>query len=185
MFEFDNYTYFSLSVYPLLLHFPSHVEDTKFNSANLIFIKTDKYRLTETRNVSSTNLVMGQVKILEWGEKLSPAKSDSRVSPPMVPDLEMLKKEIRASNLQNSEFFAGSTFGESPPPSALPLPSFVCSEKLHCNLLLLFEVVSKAWCFLGFALSHYASLIFLKRLAVGCDWNQVFLGFIVVLIYTV
>ena len=177
MFEFDNYTYFSLSLYPLLLHFPSHVEDTKFNSANLIFIKTDKYRLTETRNVSSTNLVMGQVKILEWGEKLSPAKSDSRVSPPMVPDLEMLKKEIRASNLQNSEFFAGSTFGESPPPSALPLPSFVFSEKLHCNLLLLFEVISKAWCFIGFALSHYASLIFFEE--VGC-WTRLkssFFGF--------
>ena len=65
---------------------------------------------------SSVNLVIGQVKILKRGEKWSaPPKShdDSRVPPLSTDDPEMLSKE----------FFAGTTFDESPPPSALPLPS--------------------------------------------------------------
>ena len=130
MFEFDKYTYFSLSLYPLLLHFQSHVEDTKFNSANLIFIKmirTDKYRLTETKNVSSANLVMGQVKILKRDEKWSP--------PPK-------NKEISASTMKSPEFFAGTTFDESPLPSALPLPSLAWLQNPRHNLLLRFEAAA-------------------------------------------
>ena len=57
---------------------------------------------------------------------------DSHVSPLSTDDPEMLSKE----------FFAGTTFDESPPPSALPLPSLAWLQNSRHNLLLRFEAAA-------------------------------------------
>ncbi|CAK8560141.1 unnamed protein product [Lathyrus sativus] len=94
--------------------------------------------------VAPANFVMGKVKILKRGEKLSPEISyDSRLvvkamdlkldQPDLVsgstdrfgPDPGAMQKQIRVSDSSlKDEIYAGSTIFSSPSPSSVPLPLF-------------------------------------------------------------
>ena len=58
------------------------------------------------------------------------------VSPLITDDPEMVSKE----------FFAGTTFDESPPSNALPLPSLAWLQNPRHNLLLRFEAAAAESC---------------------------------------
>ncbi|KAE9609773.1 hypothetical protein Lal_00006158 [Lupinus albus] len=62
---------------------------------------------------ATTNLVIGQVKILKRGEKLSLENRPVTV-----------KKQIRVSDAKEM-MYAGSAFVTSPPPSFVPVPGFL------------------------------------------------------------
>ncbi|KAG2700261.1 hypothetical protein I3843_07G222300 [Carya illinoinensis] len=81
----------------------------------------------------STNLIMGQVKILKRGENLSQADKEILKEVDLVsterlgPDPVSIPNRIRLTTDSNvvAGFYAGaSVFAESPPPSSLPLPAF-------------------------------------------------------------
>ncbi|XP_054806022.1 uncharacterized protein LOC129308717 [Prosopis cineraria] len=95
----------------------------------------------------ATNLVMGQVKILKRGERLSSENNQKRVlavssdnhkmaksdgdfdlvlgsTDRLGPDPEMVQKQIRISDLKDG-IYAGSAFIASPPPSSVPVPGFL------------------------------------------------------------
>ncbi|KAK4265326.1 hypothetical protein QN277_026392 [Acacia crassicarpa] len=92
----------------------------------------------------ATNLVMGQVKILKRGERLSSEVNHSQAvavssnnqkmsksgdgfdlvlgsTDRLGPDPEMVQKQIRVSD----GIYAGFAFVASPPPSSLPVPGFL------------------------------------------------------------
>ncbi|XP_024985864.1 uncharacterized protein LOC112521316 [Cynara cardunculus var. scolymus] len=78
-------------------------------------------RNTETVETSaamaSKTVVIGQVKLLKRGEALNQSSSPNRLEPdPKMPSKPMKNK--------TTEFFAGSAFADSPPPSSVPLPGF-------------------------------------------------------------
>lgn len=95
----------------------------------------------------TTNLVMGQVKILKRGEKLSSeenhggivdsagnrkarAKSEEDLdlvlgsTDRLGPDPETVQKQVRVSDLKDA-IYAGSACVTSPPPSSVPVPGFL------------------------------------------------------------
>ncbi|CAL5198741.1 unnamed protein product [Lathyrus oleraceus] len=111
--------------------------------------KQNDRRKSGDRTVAPVNLVMGQVKILKRGEKLSPEISDDAGlvmkamdldldldldQPDLVlgstdrfgPDPVAMQKQIRVSdsNLKDG-IYAGSAFFSSPPPSSVPVPLFL------------------------------------------------------------
>lgn len=111
--------------------------------------KQNDRRKSGDRTVAPVNLVMGQVKILKRGEKLSPEVSDDAGlvmkamdldldldldQPDLVlgstdrfgPDPVAMQKQIRVSdsNLKDG-IYAGSAFFSSPPPSSVPVPLFL------------------------------------------------------------
>ncbi|KAL5100842.1 hypothetical protein RYX36_005169 [Vicia faba] len=82
------------------------------------------------------NLVMGQVKILKRGEKLSPdnvMKSEGCCdlmlgsTDRFGPDPQTVKKEVRVHDLTEG-LYAGPTVS-SPPPSSVPVPGFLGMKK--------------------------------------------------------
>ncbi|KAJ1382386.1 Proline-rich nuclear receptor coactivator motif [Sesbania bispinosa] len=98
---------------------------------------------------ATASLVMGQVKILKRGEKLSPENSHGglAVAVPaenrkarvkseedvdlflgstdrLGPDPVTVQKQIRVSDLKDG-IYAGSAFVSSPPPSSVPVPGFL------------------------------------------------------------
>ncbi|CAK8563536.1 unnamed protein product [Lathyrus sativus] len=96
-------------------------------------------------NVAPVNLVMGKVKILKRGEKLTPEISydsglvvkamDLKLDQPDLvlgstdrfgPEPLAMQKQIRVSdsNLKDA-IYAGSTIFSSPPPSSVPVPLFL------------------------------------------------------------
>lgn len=89
------------------------------------------------------DLVMGQVKILKRGEKLTPPAQDKdgRVfgdedlvlcsTDRLGPDPETVQKEIRVSDLKVVDgLYAGSAaFLASPSPSSLPFPAFFARKE--------------------------------------------------------
>ncbi|GAU11985.1 hypothetical protein TSUD_196090 [Trifolium subterraneum] len=99
------------------------------------------------RTAAPVNLVMGQVKILKRGEKLSPEKfnlveEDRKVKdkdmdltrPDLLlgstdrfgPDPITMQKQIRVSeSVLKDAIYAGSAFVASPPPSSVPVPGFL------------------------------------------------------------
>ncbi|KAK2358038.1 hypothetical protein P8452_77232 [Trifolium repens] len=101
------------------------------------------------RTAAPVNLVMGQVKILKRGEKLSPEKfnvveEDRKVKttglimdldrPDLLlgstdrfgPDPITMQKQIRVSDsVLKDGIYAGSAFVASPPPSSVPVPGFL------------------------------------------------------------
>ncbi|CAJ2634564.1 unnamed protein product [Trifolium pratense] len=95
------------------------------------------------RTVAPVNLVMGQVKILKRGEKLSPEKfnvveENRKVKDLDRPDLLLgstdrfgpdpvtMQKQIRVSDsVLKDGIYAGSAFVASPPPSSVPVPGFL------------------------------------------------------------
>ncbi|XP_061348184.1 uncharacterized protein LOC133293607 [Gastrolobium bilobum] len=86
------------------------------------------------------NLVMGQVKILKRGEKLSPddglAQKKSEEGFDLVlgstdrlgPDPETVKKQVRVPDLKDG-IYGGSGSVASPPPSSVPVPGFLGKNK--------------------------------------------------------
>ena len=83
------------------------------------------------------NLVMGQVKILKRGEKLSvederPKQKEKEEGFELAlcstdrlgPDPEIVERQIRVPDLK-AGMYAGSAFMESPPPSSVPVPFFL------------------------------------------------------------
>jgi len=71
----------------------------------------------------NNHLIMGQVRILKRGEELSPWKKKKKKA---VGDLEGLGRlGPEPEMVPISNFYAGSTVIESPPPSSLPLPVFL------------------------------------------------------------
>ncbi|XP_058759525.1 uncharacterized protein LOC131632812 [Vicia villosa] len=114
-------------------------------------VKQNDRRNSGDRTVAPVNLVMGQVKILKRGEKLSPEISEDgglvlkamdldldldldldktdlvlgstdRFGPDPVAMQEQIK--ISESNLKDG-IYAGSAFFSSPPPSSVPVPFFL------------------------------------------------------------
>lgn len=111
--------------------------------------KQNDRRQSGDRTVAPANLVMGQVKILKRGEKLSPEISDDggllvkamdldidldldqhdlvlgstdRLGPdPVAMQTQIM---ISDSNLKDG-IYAGSAFFTSPPPSSVPVPAFL------------------------------------------------------------
>lgn len=95
------------------------------------------------RTVAPTKLVMGQVKILKRGEKLSPeivipVVEDQKVKAVKAMDLILgstdrfgpdpitMQKQIRVSDSVSEDvIYAGSGFVSSPPPSSVPVPGFL------------------------------------------------------------
>ncbi|XP_058725882.1 uncharacterized protein LOC131597189 [Vicia villosa] len=84
------------------------------------------------------NLVMGQVKILKRGEKLSPGnviKSEGEACYDSMlgstdrfgPDPQTMKKEVRVHDLMEG-LYAGLTVS-SPPPSSVPVPGFLGMQR--------------------------------------------------------
>jgi len=94
-------------------------------------------RSTES-SPSPANLVMGQVKILKRGEKLSLLSNHTEVRSKREMGLDLLlgstvrlgpdpltvKKQIRVSD-PNNGVYAGSAFVSSPHPSSVPVPEFL------------------------------------------------------------
>ncbi|CAK8563535.1 unnamed protein product [Lathyrus sativus] len=83
--------------------------------------------------VAPVNLVMGKVKILKRGEKLTPEISYDSGLVVKAMDLKLdqpepvaMKKQIRVSdsNLKDA-IYAGSTIFSSPSPSSVPVPLFL------------------------------------------------------------
>lgn len=85
------------------------------------------------------NLVMGQVKILKRGEKLSPDNNTTKKSDEgcesdlelgstnrIGPDPDTMQKQVRVSDF-TGEVYAGPTSMASPPPSSVPVPKFLGS----------------------------------------------------------
>ncbi|KAJ1436960.1 hypothetical protein SESBI_03795 [Sesbania bispinosa] len=80
------------------------------------------------------NLVMGQVKILKRGEKLSPEDTTKKSeegfdlvlgsTDRLGPDPETVQKQVRVPDLTEG-IYAGPTSLASPPPSSLPVPGFL------------------------------------------------------------
>lgn len=108
-----------------------------------------------------TNLVMGQVKILKRGEKLSPEPPAAAAAKKKIeggfdsvlgttdrfgPEPEMVQKQVRVPDLKDaSAMFAGPTSLVSPPPSSVPVPIFLKRENLAataCDLMQLLRVVN-------------------------------------------
>lgn len=104
---------------------------------------------TPAKSTAASNLVMGQVKILKRGEKLSPEIpiSQGGIAVPVVnhkvrvtnegdldlilgttdrfgPDPVTMQKQIRVSESKNG-IYAGTAFASSPPPSSVPVPFFL------------------------------------------------------------
>ncbi|XP_028760758.1 uncharacterized protein LOC114719424 [Neltuma alba] len=96
---------------------------------------------------AGAKLVMGQVKILKRGERLSSEDDHSQAvavssnnqkmpksdegfdlvlgsTDRLGPDPEMVQEQIRISDLKDG-IYAGSAFAASPPPSSLPVPGFL------------------------------------------------------------
>ncbi|KAI3706850.1 hypothetical protein L6452_24867 [Arctium lappa] len=67
--------------------------------------------------MASKTVVVGQVKLLKRGEALNEYSSMNRFQP----DPKMPSKQMKNNR---TEFFAGSAFADSPPPSSVPLPGF-------------------------------------------------------------
>ncbi|CAL5186879.1 unnamed protein product [Lathyrus oleraceus] len=85
------------------------------------------------------NLVMGQVKILKRGEKLSPdnvMKSEDEgcydsmlgSTDRLGPDPQTVEKQVRVLDLTGG-LYAGQTSVLSPPPSSVPVPGFLGTKK--------------------------------------------------------
>ncbi|OIV99869.1 hypothetical protein TanjilG_26207 [Lupinus angustifolius] len=72
---------------------------------------------------ATTNLVIGQVKILKRGEKFS-----------IENQLMTVKKQIRVSDAKEM-MYAGSAFVTSPPPSFVPVPGFLGRNDATTNNL--------------------------------------------------
>lgn len=116
-------------------------------------------RATTHKSPAKNNLVMGQVKILKRGEELTvtaaktvPAELEKKrevhtasavVKKRADPDLgsterlgpepESVPVQIRLSESKNraaANFYAGSAFVTSPPPSSLPLPAFFTKKNV-------------------------------------------------------
>lgn len=104
---------------------------------------------TPSKSTAASNLVMGQVKILKRGEKLSPEiqSSHGEIAVPAEnhkvrvtnegdlnlilgttdrfgPDPITMQKQIRVSESKDG-IYAGSAFVSSPPPSSVPVPFFL------------------------------------------------------------
>nr|XP_009805060.1 PREDICTED: uncharacterized protein LOC104250189 [Nicotiana sylvestris] len=102
--------------------------------------KNGSANLSSSPPAKNRPMVMGEVKILKRGEALTkpvPLKDDNRkVGGGVVEDLvlsttdrlgpepNMVPKQIRIG-----DFYAGSAFVTSPPPSSLPVPAFFNKKK--------------------------------------------------------
>lgn len=87
------------------------------------------------RSTPKGSLVMGKVKILKRGEALTKDEKDGKknenhdsiemVLSRLGPEPEMVPKQIRLA----ADFYAGSAFDASPPPSSLPVPEFFIKKR--------------------------------------------------------
>lgn len=90
--------------------------------------------LTVIKLPSQNNLVTGRVKILKRGEAVLP--------PGLINKEDASEKQIAVcrSNVESDsvDFFAGTAFYSSPPPSAVPLPRFLAvnvNQASTCGLV--------------------------------------------------
>ncbi|KAH9743528.1 hypothetical protein KPL70_003335 [Citrus sinensis] len=85
--------------------------------------------LTVIKLPSQNNLVIGRVKILKHDEAVLP--------PSLIKKEDASEKQIAvcSSNVEsdNVDFFAGTAFSSSPPPSAVPLPRFLPINVSHAS----------------------------------------------------